>query len=339
VHAIYYITNNLRPYLIMRAFVLVALLGVAYGNLCSGVSKDSLKGVLAAGSAGASYFLGDLCPSFDFESVLLSGECRALVRQGACYGIRASTYYSGVPTYAQLAADVPNFAALGNLACKKAAGCFDQLRAAFDGCVAGNANFVQDAVARAEFLYNQDLASTVNDFAAQNSGSLVGDLLGMALNQFSSAQDIEDFLNMHITEGISSDAAAAAEEALAIARQWCASKCTDKSAKFLAGIFSHMQGGSCSLANEFCGECADRADSWFTNNQLPCCVESVVQKGIQAYNYVLENYGAAISDAAAVVEAGLSDAAIAEAQAIGARLRSEFNCVATVYQDNQPDCA
>ena len=103
------------------------------------------------------------------------------------------------------------------------------------------------------------------------------------LDQFTSAEDIKNFFDAHITAGVTEDAVFAGTEILKIADKWCKSGCTDKSAKFLQSIFSHMNGGSCSTADEFCGECADRAASWFSNrkNKLPCCVESVIQKGIK----------------------------------------------------------
>merc|ERR1712025_434207 len=138
---------------------------------------------------------------------------------------------------------------------------------------------------------------------------------------------------------ISSDAATVRDEALAIAKNWCDSGCTDQSAAFLKSIFNHMNGGSCSTADEFCGECADRAASWFrkSRNQLPCCVESVIQKGIKAYAYVQENYGAAITDAAAVIEAGLTPEAVLDAQEIFDEMSAEYNCVVSVYNDNKPE--
>ena len=42
-----------------------------------------------------------------------------------------------------------------------------------------------------------------------------------------------------------------------------------------------MNGGGCTNAREFCGACEDRADSYFVANQLPCCIENVVQKSIE----------------------------------------------------------
>jgi len=323
----------------MRAFVLVALLGVAYGNLCSDVSTSDIDSVKATAKAGAAYMLGDLCPSFDFDSVVLTGHCRQLFRQGACYGLKAANKYDGIPTYAELAADVPNFQALGNLACKKIPGCFEQLKGAFEQCVADDADFVSKAVARAEQLYIQDLAGQVAAYADDNAGSLIGELISMGLDQFTSAEDIKNFFDAHITDGVTEDAVFAGTEILKIADNWCKSGCTDKSAKFLKSIFNHMNGGSCSTADEFCGECADRAASWFrkSRNQLPCCVESVIQKGIKAYAYVQKTYGAALTDAAAVIEAGLSPEAVLDAQDIFDEMSAEYNCVVSVYNDNKPE--
>ena len=69
----------------MRAFVLVALLGVAYGNLCHGVPGEKVQSVMSTARAGATFFMGDLCPSFDFDSVVLTGHCRQLFKQGTYF--------------------------------------------------------------------------------------------------------------------------------------------------------------------------------------------------------------------------------------------------------------
>ena len=102
-----------------------------------------------------------------------------------------------------------------------------------------------------------------------------------AMDKFSSADDIRTFIEEQLTEGRKSDASAAAEQAGILAQGWCDSGCTSTTARFLEGIFGHMNGGGCVDASVFCGECQSRAASYFARNQLPCCVEKVVRKGIQ----------------------------------------------------------
>ena len=101
------------------------------------------------------------------------------------------------------------------------------------------------------------------------------------MEQFTSADDIRTFLDTHVTDRVRDDARRAAEEARRLAQAWCDNDCTSKSARFLEGIFSHMDGGRCTDASRFCGECQSRAASYFTRHQLPCCVEDVVRRGIE----------------------------------------------------------
>ena len=101
------------------------------------------------------------------------------------------------------------------------------------------------------------------------------------MDQFTSADDIRYFIDSHISDDVVADVEAARNEALRIAQNWCDSDCTSVSATFLKGIFGHMNGGRCVDASVFCGECQARASSYFAVNTLPCCIERVVQKGIE----------------------------------------------------------
>merc|ERR1712176_408244 len=173
------------------------------------------------------------------------------------------------------------------------------------------------------------MGAQVAEWANSNSGSLLGDLASMAMDRFSSADDIQAFINEHLTDDVVADAQAAAVEAQKLAQQWCYEGCTSTTARFLEGIFNHMNGGACQ----------NRAASYFTRHPLPCCIENVVQKGIEAYDYVIENYEATLNEYAAAVGSGLSPTAIAEATKIKDDVVAEFQCVQEVYSANQPGCA
>jgi len=337
----YYITNNLRHHLIMRAIIFLAIVGVAFGiNLCKDVKKSDLSSAFANARAGSNLILGASCPSFDFDNVALSGSCKAIVRQATCYGLKAAESYDvDTVNYGLLAEDVSNMEHLGNLACDQARNCFLQVKAAMENCLAENEDFVADTIAAAEKVYKDDFAARVASFANSNKGSLLGDIATMAVDRFSSAADIQDFIDQYLTEGAVADAKAAAEEAQALAQQFCADGCTSQSARFLEGIFGHMNGGGCVDASIFCGECQNRAASYFVKNQLPCCIEKVVQKGIEAYDYVVENYAETLVGYAAVAEELLSASAYAEAVAIKDRVVDQFVCVQEVYSGNKPECA
>ena len=101
------------------------------------------------------------------------------------------------------------------------------------------------------------------------------------MDQFSSAEDIQTFIESHITDDVKADAKAAGAKVLQMAQDWCDNDCTSSSAEYLKGIFGHMNGGRCTDASVFCGPCANRADNYFAEHPLPCCIDDVVQKGIE----------------------------------------------------------
>lgn len=325
----------------MRAVIFLAIVGVAFGlNICKGVNKNDISSAYATARLGAAAIFGSSCPGFDLDTVAFSGACRSLVKQATCYGLKAASHYDrDVVNYGHIAKDVKNIESLGNQACNEAPACFQQVKAAMEDCLANNANFVQDTIDAAETAYKENFEAQVAEWANSNSGSLLGDLASMAMDRFSSADDIQAFINEHLTDNVVADAQAAAVEAQKLAQQWCDEGCTSTTARFLEGIFNHMNGGQCRDASEFCGACQNRAASYFTRNQLPCCIENVVQKGIEAYDYVIKNYETTLNEYAAAVGSELSPAAIAEATKIKDDVVAEFKCVQAVYSANQPGCA
>jgi len=325
----------------MRAVIFLAIVGVAFGlNICKGVNKNDISSAYATARLGAAAIFGSSCPGFDLDTVAFSGACKSLVKQATCYGLKAASHYDrDVINYGHLAKDVKNIESLGNQACAEAPACFRQVKAAMEDCLANNANFVQDTIDAAETAYKENFEAQVAEWANSNSGSLLGDLASMAMDRFSSADDIQAFINEHLTDDVVADAQAAAVEAQKLAQQWCDEGCTSTTARFLEGIFNHMNGGQCRDASEFCGACQNRAASYFTRHPLPCCIENVVQKGIEAYDYVIENYEATLNEYAAAVGSGLSPTAIAEATKIKDDVVAEFQCVQAVYSANQPGCA
>lgn len=330
----------------MRAFVILAIVGVALGSeeeraggLCRDIDDSEINRVFATARVGATAILGQSCPSFDIDAVAFDGECKALVRQATCYGIRAAKLYDvEVVDYGLLRSDVRNMERLGNLACEKTRACFHQVRNAMQVCINTNENFIDETIAAAETAYRENLETRVGEFAKRNKGSILGDLVNMAMDQFSSAEDIQSFIEDHLTDRVAADAIAAAGEIQTLAQGWCDSGCTSKTAKFLRGIFGHMNGGQCTDASVFCGDCQERATSFFARNSLPCCVEEVVQRSIQAYDYVVERYEDTLYRYAEAIRERMSETSIAEAMEIKDRMVREFGCVSEVYSKNRPEC-
>merc|ERR1712003_152425 len=234
-------------HLIMRAVIFLAIVGVAFGlNICKGVNKNDISSAYATARLGAAAIFGSSCPGFDLDTVAFSGACKSLVKQATCYGLKAASHYDrDVINYGHLAKDVKNIESLGNQACAEAPACFRQVKAAMEDCLANNANFVQDTIDAAETAYKENFEAQVAEWANSNSGSLLGDLASMAMDRFSSADDIQAFINEHLTDDVVADAQAAAVEAQKLAQQWCDEGCTSTTARFLEGIFNHMNGGQC----------------------------------------------------------------------------------------------
>merc|ERR1712003_392288 len=208
-----------------------AIVGVAFGlNICKGVNKNDISSAYVTARLGAAAIFGSSCPGFDLDTVAFSGACKSLVKQATCYGLKAASHYDrDIINYGHLAKDVKNIESLGNQACAEAPACFRQVKAAMEDCLANKDNF----------------EAQVAEWANSNSGSLLGDLASMAMDRFSSADDIQAFINEHLTDDVVADAQAAAVEAQKLAQQWCDEGCTSTTARFLEGIFNHMNGGRC----------------------------------------------------------------------------------------------
>jgi len=323
----------------MRAVVFLAIVGVALGNLCKGIKQKDINAVFLKARLGATAILGLSCPSFDIDTVVFDGECRNLVRQATCYGIKANDRYDvDIVSYGILEEDVENIEKLGNIACERSRACFDQVKDAIQTCVNENENFLNETIDAAEQAYIDNFEDDVTAFAAGNKGSLLGDLASIALDRFNSADDIRTFIEGQITEEVEEDARIAAEETKKLAQDFCDSGCTSETAQFLKSIFSHLNGGQCVDASKFCGDCKERAESWFARNQLPCCIEKVIQKGIEAYDIIVEKYGDEIDQLSSAIEEQLSDTAAEEAVAINDEFVAEFSCVSEVYTSNQLVC-
>jgi len=325
----------------MRAVVFLAIVAVAFGNLCKGIKKKDINAVYRQARVGATAVLGGSCPSFDIDTVAFNGECKRLVEQATCYGIKAAKRYDvEVVSYKLLEKDVGNLVKLGNIACASTRACFNQVKAAIQTCVDENENFLNETIDAAEKAYKDNYEADVIAYAAGNKGSLLGDLASIALDRFNSADDIRTFIEGQITEGVEEDARIAAEETERLAQEFCDSGCTTKTAQFLRKIFKSLHGGQCVDASQFCGDCQNRAEKWFKRpkNRLPCCIAEVVQKGIEAYDYVVENYDDVIDQLTSTIEEQLSDTAIEEAEAVKQEFVAEFNCVSEIYTSNRNKC-
>merc|ERR1719219_2246822 len=166
----------------MRAFIFLAIVGVAYGNLCRGVLRTDVDRAFATARVAATTILGRSCPTFDLDRVAFSGECRTLVRQATCYGIRTARRYEATDrvTYGTLEESIPDLERLGNLACDQAPRCYEQVRAAMQTCMDRNPNFINDTIRAAETAYRNNFEDTMAEFARTNKGSLLGDVVNMA---------------------------------------------------------------------------------------------------------------------------------------------------------------
>lgn len=337
----------------MRAVTFLVLLGVALAakkkSLCNGVDDSALDMIKSRARLGATLILGASCPSFNVDAVAFGGACKKIVKQASCYAIKAADYYNvDVVDYGLLAGDMKNIEHLGNLACSEAPACYNQVAAAIQKCEASNPNFVAETIAAAELAYKTNVEDMVAQFASDNQNSLLGELINMAMDRFSSVEDIRATIDSMLTDQVMKDAAVAATEAQKLAEAWCASGCTSQTASFLKSIFTYMHAdrdasgaATCTQASVFCGGCKGAADDWFdmAGNSLPCCLETVIRKGIEAYEYVVANYQSQIDEYSARIESGLTPEAIQEARQIGEQVEAEFNCVKEVYTGNRPTCA
>ena len=109
---------------------------------------------------------------------------------------------------------------------------------------------------------------------------------------FTSVADIRDFIDEHISdklrERIVDEAQETAEQLVNLYQQFCGEGCVDQIADFFKSLFKAMHQGECTDAREFCGACQDNANTFLSSdeNNIPCCFNKVVQKGIQVSQYM-----------------------------------------------------
>lgn len=339
----------------MRTFLLLALVAAVSADLCrtdkKGAKADQktiaqIKGVVRT---AATMLIGGSCPwlanSKNLDKTFFAGSCRNLAKQSMCFGMRAAERYEGVTTvsYGLLAGGIDNLAEMGNLACDEGVACFNQVKKAVKKCMKKNKNFVDETIAAAELAYRANAEAQVQDFVDSQANTLFGEIANLAMSEFSSAADIKNFVDRYVSSNmkdqIKSDAERAAAEVTKLARGFCRSGCVDQTASFVKGLFESMHGGQCLDATQFCGPCKENAHGYLSENSMPCCLNKLVKKGIEAYDYVAESYGDKIDEWTDLVSAELSDQANARAAEIRDEVLRQADCIGAAYKEHRPRCA
>jgi len=337
----------------MRVFLLLTLAAAVSAELCKtdkkGAKDDQkniakIKGIVRT---AATMLIGESCPSLNnnIDKVFFMGECRNLAKQSMCFGMRIGERYEGVSTisYGFLAGGIDNIAEMGNLACDEGVACFKQITKAVKKCMKKNPNFVDETIEAAEMAYRANAEAQVREFVDSQANTLFGELAEMAMSEFGSAADIKSFVDRYVSsklkDQVQTDAELAAKEVAKLARGFCNSGCVDKTATFVKGLFGAMHGGQCMDATQFCGPCQENAHGYLQENSMPCCLNKLVRKGIEAYDYVAESYGDKIDEWAGLVSAELSDRANERAAEIRDEVLRQAECIGQAYKEHRPSCA
>jgi len=335
----------------MRTFLILALVAVSTNaaSLCTAADEPTHAQVKSIVRTGAMMLIGDSCPSLagNVDKVLFSGKCANIARESVCFASRAAERYDGVTTvsYGLLADGVDNLAHMGNLACKEAVPCFKQVSKAVKKCIKKNPDFVQDTIARAEELYRMRAQSQVEDFVNSRADTLFGEIAGLAMSNFGSVADIKNFVNQYVDADlkaqIQSDAEAAAGQIAALAKEFCGTGCVGETASFVKALFRDMDAvDTCVDARFFCVDCQSGANNYFNaGGDIPCCLDKLIQKGIEAYEYVADSYGAQVEEWAGLVSAELSEQANARAAEIRDEVLEQAGCIGDTYTAHKPTCA
>lgn len=346
----------------MRSLLLLALMTVVSTELChtSGkqgkADRNSINEVKAIVRTGAQFLVGESCPwlANNIEKVLFEKNCRSLAKQAICYGKRVEERYADkteAVSYEQLASGVDELAELGNLACDMGGACYKQIaRLVKNKCMCKNKkkcnpNFVQDTIAAAEIAYRANAQASVEQFVNARSETLFGEVANLVMGRFGSVSDFEDFLNDFLSEDvqekIKSDAEVAAEEVVKLAKGFCRSGCFNQSASFIESLFDYMHDGDeCIDATQFCGSCKQNAHYYFEDSgtTIPCCLDKVIQKGIEAYDYIGQQYGEKIEELSDMVSDELSETARNRAEEIRDELNRQAGCIDEAYEEHKPKC-
>jgi len=335
----------------MRTFLILAIVAISASeaSLCTEADNPTHLQVKSIVRTGAMMLIGDSCPSLagNIEKVLFSGKCAALAKESVCFASRAAERYDGVDTvsYGLLADGIDNIAHMGNLACVDAVPCFKQVSKAVKKCIKKNPNFVQQTIARAEELYRMRAQAQVEEFVNSKSDTLFGEIASMAMSEFGSVADVRDFVNTYVDDElkkqIASDAKSAAGEIAELAQEFCGNGCVGETASFVKDLFNDMDAvATCTDARFFCVDCQSGAENYFNaGGDIPCCLDKLIQKGIEAYNHVADSYGAKVQEWAGLVSEQLSAEANARAQEIKEAVLEQATCIAATYSAHKPTCA
>lgn len=332
----------------MKVLLFIAVVGLAFGDICD--NNPNMATIIA--TKNAAFAVVDTVMSAcnpngnAFSDLLRSDACTSIIHEGSCYYDNAVSHYGGeeAVTYGTLQSDLGNLESLGNTLCANVEACYTPIKDAVLACDAADPNFRANAIAAAENYYTAFLRSKVQEYAQENSDDVLGTLVEIALNRFTSADDIIETLQEYAA---GTDVAADAESAAAVFKQaasdFCEEGCTAETADFLYDIFGRLDAhANCVDASTFCGGCANRATHFLKNREsIPCCLRTVVEYAIQGSTLVQEKYASQIQSITDYISdsfAGKPEL-LAQIKATKKFVVKQVKCLENVYNGSPNECA
>jgi len=328
--------------------VLLALVAVSVADICNDVAGGRAQAtqIKELASTGIDSLMGDCYPNGDaFSALLNSDACSALFYQGTCYGLKTAAKYADVDvvSYDMLRRGVSDVQSLGNVACANVEACYNDVFDAVSDCAAADDAFLEGVIDRATAMYKARAEQRIAEYGEQNDNTIAGRLINLAMKRFTDVDSLRAFVGERVGDDVIEDAMEGYQAAKDAAASFCDSGCVDQTAKFLKRLFSSMNKGRCVDATMFCGACQRNADVFLGRraNSIPCCLQDVVEQAIAGAQYVADTYGDQAANAESYLREAFADQPelIAQAEEAAAAARAQFDCVASVYQENKSSCA
>lgn len=271
-------------------------------SLCTEEMAENAGTLFEAMLTGVDSLTGDCYPKDDlFSNLLRMPECMATFEQGFCYNAKRADRFDTFNTetddldYSHVNGEVEDLRSLGKHLCRNAGKCYRAVRKEVLKCNDEMEGWLESIVDQVTAMYEANVTPRAQEYATVNNETMSGSFINIVMDRFTSPDDIRNFFGGiagEESDEMTEDAMSGFEQLKAALRGFCADNCVDPTADFLLGVTSQMaESDTCPAAAEFCGDCADEASAYLADNDMPCCLQRVVDLAIDGVDYARDTYG------------------------------------------------
>ena len=234
------------------------------------------------------------CPDA-FNEIIENENCKALYEEGFCYFNVGADRYEEITvdnieeklTFQLIEGGVRDAESFGLNMCQNAEKCYDHAYKIFtDGCMTEPAFAIAFATETDNML--DFLREKLEEMVEEEPDSVMGRLSEMALERIENKTFAE--LQQEYNDKYAADATEAGETVKEMALSFCEEGCVSKTAASLSnengtGLLQSLTNHpTCSTMARYCEDCRDFAAKHFQKFPVPCCLKTVIDAGIEAFD-------------------------------------------------------